>query len=397
MLKVAIVGCGKIADAHASQIQRIPGCEIVGVCDREPLMARQLYERFPIKQHFSDIGELFSQARPDVVHITTPPAGHFDIARLCLEHGAHVYVEKPLTLYTAEAQALFALADEKGLKLTVGHDDQFSHAARRMRALIQGGYLGGAPVHMESHYCYDLTEPGYAKALLGDKQHWVRRLPGKLLHNIISHGVARISEFLTTDTPHVIAYGFASPMLKRMGEGEIVDELRVIISEEERATAYFTFSSQMRPSLHQFRIYGPKNGLMLDHDQDLLIKLRGSRFKSYGEKFFPPVVFAEQHMGNLITNLKTFLARDFHMKSGMKHLIESFYQSIVQGTPVPIPYREILLTSRIMDAIFQQLDERRAQTGSGILAHEQLPRLASGSEARAEKGHAPLSLAKAAG
>ena len=50
MLKVAIVGCGKIADAHASQIHRIKGCEIVGVCDKEPLMARQLYERFPVKR-----------------------------------------------------------------------------------------------------------------------------------------------------------------------------------------------------------------------------------------------------------------------------------------------------------------------------------------------------------
>ena len=49
MLKVAIVGCGKIADAHALALQRIRGCEIVGVCDREPLMARQLYERFPIR------------------------------------------------------------------------------------------------------------------------------------------------------------------------------------------------------------------------------------------------------------------------------------------------------------------------------------------------------------
>ena len=53
MLKVAIVGCGKIADAHAAQIQRIEGCEIVGVCDREPLMARQLYERFPVKGYFT--------------------------------------------------------------------------------------------------------------------------------------------------------------------------------------------------------------------------------------------------------------------------------------------------------------------------------------------------------
>ena len=48
MLRVAIVGCGKIADAHASQIRRIPECDIVGVCDTEPLMARQLFERFPV-------------------------------------------------------------------------------------------------------------------------------------------------------------------------------------------------------------------------------------------------------------------------------------------------------------------------------------------------------------
>ena len=52
MLNVAIVGCGKIADDHAEQIQRIKGCQIVGVCDREPLMARQIYQRFPIKQYF---------------------------------------------------------------------------------------------------------------------------------------------------------------------------------------------------------------------------------------------------------------------------------------------------------------------------------------------------------
>ena len=53
-----------------------------------------------------------------------------------------------------------------------------------------------------------------------------------------------------------------------MDEHEIVDELRVIISEEERTTAYFTFSSRMRPSIHEFRLYGPENGLMLDAEID---------------------------------------------------------------------------------------------------------------------------------
>src|SRR5271157_4005982 len=148
VLKVGIVGCGKIADDHASQIQRIKGCEIVGVCDREPLMARQLYERFPVKRYFGDLTELLSDARPDVVHITTPPESHFDIAKLCLQGGCHVYVEKPFTLDAEEAHVLVALANERRLKLTAGHDGQFSHAARRMRALVQKGYLGGPPVHM---------------------------------------------------------------------------------------------------------------------------------------------------------------------------------------------------------------------------------------------------------
>jgi predicted dehydrogenase len=365
VLKVAIIGCGKIADSHVSQILRIKGCELVGACDREPLMARQLCDRFPIGRYFGEISELLEVSKPDVVHITTPPQTHFELAKLCLEHGCHVYVEKPFTVNEQEAQILIAFAEERNLKVTAGHDDQFRHAARRARSLIQSGHLGGVPVHLESYYCYELGGSGYARALLADKQHWVRRLPGKLLHNTISHGIAPIAEYLTSESPQVVAYGFTSPHLKKMGENEIIDELRVIISEGDSTTAYFTFSSQMRPALHQFRVYGPKNGLVVDHDNETVIKLRGNRFTSYAEKFIPPVINARQHLGNLATNMRSFLARDFHMKSGMKYLIESFYHSIADGGPVPIPYREILLTARIMDRIFLQLDEQLAQKDAG--------------------------------
>ncbi len=358
MLKVGIVGCGKIADSHASQIKRIEGCEIVGVCDREPLMAQQLYERFPIRAYYRDVTELLAQAQPDLVHITTPPDSHYDIARTCLEWGCHVYVEKPFTVHAYEAEALIGLAERKGLKITAGHDDQFRPATRRMRKLVQAGFLGEGPVHMESYYGYEISRSGYAGALLGDKQHWVRKLPGKLLHNIISHGIARIAEFLTTDSPEVMAYGFTSPQLRSMGESEIIDELRVIIAEEQRTTAYFTFSSQMRPSLHQFRLYGTKNGLVLDQDQETLVKLRGAKFKSYAETFVPPLIMADQYLKSLFTNLKIFAARDFHMKSGMKYLIEAFYRSIVDGAPDPIPHQEIVRTARIMDAIFAQLEPK---------------------------------------
>lgn len=354
MLKIALVGCGKIADAHASTIQRIKGCRIVGVCDREELMAKQLYERYPIDGYYDNLGALLDKASPDVVHVTTSPQSHFPLARQCLEHGCHVYVEKPFTLDANEAVSLITLAESLKLKLTVGQDDQFSHVARRMRSAIQEGYLGGAPLHMESSYGYEMSG-AYAKALLGDKQHWVRKLPGQLLHNIINHGVARIAEYLVTDAPDVVAVGFTSPFLRALGEDEIIDELRVIISEAGRTTAYFTFSSQNRPDLHQFRAYGAQNGLFLDEDNQTLIRMDGRRFVSYAEKFVPPVLLAKQYLENLGHNLRLFLARDFHMKSGMKYLIESFYRSVTEDAPLPIPYGEILLTTRIMDRIFEQV------------------------------------------
>ena len=363
MLKVAIIGCGKIADSHAFEIQSIPHCEIVGVCDSEILMAKQLYDRFPVRHYFSDLDQLLNEVQPDVVHITTPPQTHFGIGMKCLEAGCHLYIEKPFTLYTAEAEKLIALANQTGRKVTVGHDGQFSVVARQMRKLISDGYLGGAPVHMESSWCYDLGDAVYAKALLDDKKHWARTLPGGLLHNIISHGVSKIAEYFTSETPKVTAYGFVSPFLRKLGEEVLVDELRTIISEEQGTTAYFTFSSQMRPSLHQFHIYGDKNGIMIDEDKRIIVKLGGSNYKSYAEHFIPSAGFARQYLANFFHNARLFLAMDFHMDAGKKYLIESFYRSITDDAPLPIPYREILLTSRIMDAIFEQIAAQQKRTG----------------------------------
>src|SRR5207248_7951449 len=116
--------------------------------------------------------------------------------------------------------------------------------------LVANGYLGGTPQHIESYYCYDLSDPNYARAMLSDQNHWVRSLDGGLLQNTISHGISKIAEFMTSDHLRVTARGFTSPMLRSMGENHIIDELRVIIECEE-ATAYFTFSSQMKPSLHE--------------------------------------------------------------------------------------------------------------------------------------------------
>ena len=357
MIKVGIIGCGKMADQHAVQIQRITGSKIVAVCDREPLMAQDMSERFNVGNYFTNVQKMLETIKLDVVHITTPPQSHFELGKICLEAGRHVYIEKPFTLNTTEAEDLIGLANKNRLKVTAGHNAQFTHAMVRMRELVKNGYLGGKPIHMESHYCYDFGDESYAKALLADSEHWVRRLPGSLLQNIISHGISKIAEFLSGDNPTVIAHGFTSPFLKSIGQSDIIDEVRVIIQDEDFTTAYFTFSSQIRPVPHQFRLYGLKNSLIVDDEHQTLIKIDNKEYKSYLRYFVPPFGYAKQYLENFGRNFKKFIMKDFHMPNdaALKTLIESFYNSIVSNAPLPLSYKEIILTSKIMDAIFAQV------------------------------------------
>lgn len=352
-LRIAIIGCGKIADQHVQAIRRVRDCEIVAVCDREELMAAQLAERFNVAGVFSDVQKMVKAAIPDVVHITTPPQSHFSLGKQCLEGGCHVYLEKPFTVTASEAEELIRLAEGCGLKLTAGHNYQFTLEMIQMRELIAKGYLGGRPVHMESHWGYDLAS-GYVGPLLGDRNHWVRQLPGKLFHNLISHGIARMAEFLDDDV-EVTAHAHQSSRFRSLGGQEVLDELRVILKDSSGSTGFFCFSTQIKPGINSLRLCGSKNSIVIDASSGSVVRLESKSCKSYLTYFLPPLRLAREHLHNARTNVTHFLRGRLHQDFGMKELIERFYQSIRNESAPPIPYREILLTARIMDEIFAQV------------------------------------------
>src|SRR5438132_8284748 len=253
MLKIAIVGCGKVADQHVAAIHRIPECEIVSVCDWEPLMAKQLGQRFGIAGCFSDLKEMLEAVSPDIVHITTPPRSHYSLAKQCLESGSHVYLEKPFTVTASETESLIQLAQRRGLKITAGHNYLFTLEMLEMRRLVEKGFLGGRPVHLESYWSYDLGDLRYAGAFLGSRTHWLRQLPGQLFHNIISHGIAKLAEFLDDDVPLIVATAHRSPQLSHSGGSDLMDELRVLLRDKHGTTALFCFSTQFKPAFNRLR------------------------------------------------------------------------------------------------------------------------------------------------
>jgi len=318
-------------------------------------MARQLGERFGVSKCFSDLAEMLEETSPDVVHITTPPRGHYALAKKCLDSGTHVYLEKPFTVTSLEADSLIQLAESRGLKLTAGHNYQFTLEMLEMRRLVEQGFLGGRPVHLESHYAYDLEDTSYIRPILGSSQHWVRQLPGQLLHNVVSHGIARLAEFMDDEISEIVARAHQSPKLRMLRGEEVLDELRVLIRDRRGTTAFFCFSTQIKPGLSQFSICGPRNSILVDQTSGSIIQNKQRNNKSYLTFFVPPLLNAREHLRNAGRNIANFAGRKLYQDSGMTELVRRFYQSIQIKTQPPIPYREILLTARIMDEIFAQI------------------------------------------
>ena len=361
MLRVAIIGCGKIADQHLLAINRIPDCKVIAACDRELLMADQLAERFGVASCFSDAREMLATARPDVVHVTTPPQSHFALGKQCLERGSHLYLEKPFTVTADEAEFLIGLATQNSLKITAGHNYQFTPPMLEMRRLTKERFLGGEPVHLESYWSYDLSDLTYVGPMLGNRQHWVRQLPGQLLHNVISHGIAKLAEFLD-EVVEINAWAEQSSQLRQLGGQEVLDELRVMIRDKKGTTAFFCFSSQLRPGLNLLRVYGPENSLVADILTGSLIRSRNRSFKSYLTYFLPPLLHAQEHLKAACANITNFVRQRLYQDFGMKELIERFYDTIRSGAPPPIRHREIILTARIMDEIFAQIYPNRSRS-----------------------------------
>ena len=352
MIRVAIVGCGKIADQHMLAMRRIPTSEVVAACDSERLMAKQLAERFGIKACFDNVAEMLRSSAPDVVHITTPPQSHHELGRQCLEAGSHVYIEKPFTVTRREAQSLLDLASKLDLSVTAGHNYQFTPEMLAMRRLVQQGFLGGPPVHIESTWSYDLSDASYVAPMLGNPNHWVRRLPGQLFHNLISHGIARLAEFLGDEIAEVLVSTQQSTRMRSLGGQEVRDEMQAMLRDSRGTTASFCFTTQVKPGVNQLRVLGPANSITVDLASGSVLRNFGKSYKSYLTFVMPSLVMAREHGINFARNARDIARWRLHQDAGIKELIERFHSSIADRQPPPISYREILLTAGIMDLLF---------------------------------------------
>lgn len=358
MLRIGVVGCGKIADSHVEEVNKLSNAQISAVCDLEPVIARQLAQRYGVPAYYSDFAEMLGRERLDVIHITTPPQSHKALVRQSIEAGCHVFVEKPLAITAPDARELIEIVDGAGKKLSINYWPNFEAPALALKRHVCNGEIGDA-VHVESFIGYDLSG-SFGQALLNDEGHWVHRLPGKLFQNMLDHLLNKIVPFLPPGDIDVQSWAFQRRAKKGNWTDEVLDELRVFL-RTDTTTAYGTFSSHARPVGNYFRLYGTKNTIELDYNARTVAFAAAQRYPSAVGRLFPAFGQARQYWRQGRANLQSFRRSQFGFFAGMNRLLAAFYDSIANDSDLPIPYSEITRVAEVMDRVISQVYPKGGQ------------------------------------
>ncbi len=145
MVKLVQVGLGGWGRDWAKVVlPAVPGLEVVALVDADPAMRALAARSVPLPEDrlFASLDEAVARTRPEAALVVVPLAAHAAVTEAALGHGLHVLVEKPFTETLAEAQALVALAEARGLHLMVNQNYRHFPAPRTFRRLVAAGELG---------------------------------------------------------------------------------------------------------------------------------------------------------------------------------------------------------------------------------------------------------------
>jgi predicted dehydrogenase len=141
-IKTAIIGTGFMGRVHLEAVRRLEFVEAVAIAGRNIDAARRLGSGFSIAKFTTDYHEVLRDSAIDAVHICTPNAQHFPIAKEALLAGKHVLCEKPLATSVEEGEELVALAARYGLRNCVCQNLRYYPMVQQMRRMCQDGDLG---------------------------------------------------------------------------------------------------------------------------------------------------------------------------------------------------------------------------------------------------------------
>jgi predicted dehydrogenase len=186
VIRFGVIGYGYWGPNVVRNLSQLDKADVLAVCDKTEASRKKLRRAYPQVHASSDPSELLTSPEIDAIAVVTPVWTHYELAKKALENGKHIFVEKPFTSNTAQAEELIELAERKNLKIMVDHTFLFTGAVKKIRQLLDEDALGKL-------YYYDST-----RVNLGLFQHDVN-----VIWDLAPHDLS-IMDYLIQQSPEAI-------------------------------------------------------------------------------------------------------------------------------------------------------------------------------------------------
>ena len=324
--RVGLVGAGYVAAHHLRALNALPFIEVVGICDRDRARAEALAKKFRAGAVYSDLASM-AAAKPDVIHICTPPEFHCPLALQAIDMGCHVFVEKPMAETVEECDQMIEHARARGVTLSINHSDRFDPVVLEAIRIARSGAVGEVTA---VHNIRSSDYPTYAGGPLPQPY----RQGSYPFRDLGVHSMYLIESFIgevqTLDV-HYYETG-RNPMLT-------FDEWRGYV-ECERGTGYMYLSWNTRPIQSELEIHGTRGVIKVDRFLQTCDVNR--------------VLPGPKQIGNILngfrnavrrsfvipTNLLRFMTGSLKPSPGIYRCVQDFHRALREGRPVPVPAEE---------------------------------------------------------
>ena len=223
MLKVALIGAGKMGISHLSILGGYANTDIVGVCDTSKMVTDFLGKQGGFNC-FSDYKKMIAETKPEAVVVAVPTKFHYSIIKDLLEQGLHVFAEKPFCINYEQSEELVQLAAKKNVVNQVGYHNKFIGTFREVKRIAQSGALGEI---------YHFIGESYGPVVVKKKADTWRSDPaegGGCLLDYASHVIDLVNDIVS---PIQSAKG---TLLKSIYSGQVEDAVYSIVEAESGQT-----------------------------------------------------------------------------------------------------------------------------------------------------------------
>ena len=356
VLRVAVIGTGRISEEHLRFLATDPRTSLVGVCDLSPSLARYAATRFDAGAAFTDYAEMLTTARPEVVHVLTPPHTHVAILRDCLMAGAHVIGEKPVAPTLEDFETLWSLSRARGRRLIEDHNYRFNRPILRIEEALRAGRLGEVR-ELEVRMCLAIREKGgrYADENLPHPSH---RLPAGALHEFLTHLCYLALRFVPTwDAVHAT--------WSKCGGGSLFafDDLDALVLSGP-THARLRFSSTQSPDCFTVTVRGTRGWAEADlfqHSLSIVEPRRvGQQLSPLANQAIRGVALAGAAVAGLWNKVMQVTPYE-----GLATFLDRTYAALVTGEDPPVGYDDMRGAAALIDALLQARGESpRTAAGS---------------------------------